>query len=94
MSITAAIVLFAVLWFLTLLVVLPLQMVTQGEAGEVVPGTHSSSPANVNVKRKVVVTTIAACVLWVIFYWVLTSGVITIRDIDFMGIMPPKTELN
>ena len=94
MSITAAVVLFAVLWFLTLLVVLPLRMVTQGEAGEVVPGTHSSSPANLDMRRKVLITSIVACVLWVILYAVLTSGMITIRDIDFMGIMPPPSEFD
>jgi hypothetical protein len=46
MGITSAIVLFAVIWFMTFLVVLPLGVQTQAEAGEIVPGTHGSSPAN------------------------------------------------
>ena len=61
MTITAAIVLFAVIWFLTLFVVLPIGLRTQGEDGEVVPGTPSSAPANPRLRRKFFwVTLIAA----------------------------------
>ena len=44
MGITAAIVVYAMLWFLTLFLVLPFRNRTQGEAGEVEPGTPSSAP--------------------------------------------------
>ena len=39
MNLTGGIVLYAVLWFLTLFVLLPIGQVSQAEAGEVVPGT-------------------------------------------------------
>ncbi len=52
MGITSAIVLFAVVWFLTFFIVLPLRLETQGDVGEVVPGTHESAPSGAVVGRK------------------------------------------
>lgn len=83
MGITSAIVLFAVIWFMVFLVVLPLGMQTQTEAGEVVPGTHGSAPANVNIKRKAKVTTLWAIGLWAVIAGVILSGWITVRDLDW-----------
>ena len=40
MSITSAMALFAVLWFLCMLLVLPFGVRSQGEAGEIAPGTQ------------------------------------------------------
>ena len=39
MTVISALVLFAMIWFVALLVALPIGLTTQGEAGEVVPGT-------------------------------------------------------
>jgi predicted secreted protein len=89
MTITAAIVLYSVIWFMTFFVVLPLRLVTQGEAGEVVPGTHRSAPADAQIKRKAKITTIWATVLFVIIAGVIVSGVITVRDLDWFGRMDP-----
>jgi predicted secreted protein len=87
MSITSAIVLFAVIWFMVLFVVLPLRMKTQGEAGEIVPGTHASAPADPQLKRKVKIVTLASFVLWVIIAGTILSGIISIRDIDWFNRM-------
>ena len=57
MSIMSAIVLYAMLWFLTLFIVLPLRTRTQGEAGDVVPGTHSSAPENAQMAKTARITT-------------------------------------
>lgn len=70
-------------------IVLPLRMTTQGEAGEVVPGTPSSAPVDPNLKRKVRITTLWAFVLWLLIGGTILSGVITVRDFDVMGRMPP-----
>ncbi len=87
MGITSAIVLFAVIWFLVLFVVLPLRLKTQGDVGEVVPGTHASAPADFQPKRVVRTVTIVAVILWAIIAGTILSGVITVRDIDFMNRM-------
>ena len=41
----SAAVVFAVVWFLTLFVVLPIGLRTQDEAGRIEPGTPASAPA-------------------------------------------------
>ncbi|MAC77718.1 MAG: hypothetical protein CML66_06600 [Rhodobacteraceae bacterium] len=89
MSITAAIVLFVVLWFLTFFVVLPLRLETQGEAGEIVPGTHAGAPAQHHLKKKAIITTVAAIVLWGIIATIILSGLITVRDFDWFHRLPP-----
>ena len=44
--IVSGLVLFAVIWFIALLVALPIGITTQEEAGEVVPGTPASAPVD------------------------------------------------
>lgn len=83
MSITGAIVLFAVIWFVTLLVALPIGLQTQGEAGEVAPGTPSSAPADPMIRKKLIWTTIVTLVIWIPLCAVILWGGISVRDIDF-----------
>ena len=45
MTITAAIVLFSVVWFLVFFCVLPVQFRSQADAGQVTPGTPRVLPA-------------------------------------------------
>ena len=94
MTITAALVLFAVCWFMTFFVVLPLRFKSQGDDGSVVPGTPRSAPSGFVVKRKAWITTIAATVIWLLLTAIILSGVITVRDFDFMGRMPPESTMN
>ncbi|SHI53678.1 DUF1467 family protein [Wenxinia saemankumensis] len=94
MTITAAAVLYAVCWWMTFLVVLPLRLETQGDRGEIVPGTHASAPENANIGRKAKVTTLWATGIWVVLAGIILSGWIGVRDIDWFGIMdPPRAEL-
>ncbi|SLN72413.1 DUF1467 family protein [Roseisalinus antarcticus] len=80
---TSALVLFAVIWFMVFFVVLPLRLTTQGEAGNVVPGTHKSAPADARIGRKARVTTVWALGIWVIVAGTILSGVIEVRDFDW-----------
>lgn len=91
MSITSAIVLYAVLWFLTFLVVIPIRLQTQGDVGEVVPGTHAGAPHNANLKLKAKITFGVAAILWLILWWIITFEIITVRDFDWMNRLPPET---
>jgi predicted secreted protein len=92
MTITAALVLYSVIWFMVFFVVLPLRLVTQGEAGEVVPGTPQSAPANAQIGRKARITTLWATALFVIIAGVILSGWITVRDLDWFGRMDPQEQ--
>lgn len=92
MTITSAIVLYAVLWFLTLLVVIPFRLETQGDLGKVVPGTQAGAPENHYLKTKAKITTAIAAVLWCIIAGIIHTGTITVRDFDFMNRLPPLEE--
>ncbi|MBT8411878.1 MAG: DUF1467 family protein, partial [Octadecabacter sp.] len=91
MGITSAIVLFAVVWFMTLFIVLPLRLETQGDAGEVVPGTHKSAPANINIGRKARITTYFAVPIWAVLATIILSGAISVRDFDWFDRMGPAS---
>lgn len=87
MSVTAAIVLFAVIWFVVMFVTLPIGLRSQGDEGEVVPGTHEGSPANFNLKRRMLMVTALTIVIWAVIAGIIISGTITVRDIDWFGRM-------
>jgi predicted secreted protein len=89
MTVTAAIVLFSVIWFMVFFVVLPLRLVTQGDVGEVVPGTHSSSPHDHMLGKKAVITTVVAVALWVGIAALVVWGPWGVRDLDWFGRMTP-----
>ena len=82
MGITSGLVLYAVIWFMTFLIVIPIRLKTQGDLGDVVPGTHAGSPEVHNLKRKALITTGVSIVLWIIIAGIIISGLITVRDID------------
>jgi predicted secreted protein len=84
---TSALVLFAVIWFMVFFIVLPLRLTTQGEDGEIVPGTHASAPADAQIKRKAKITTIWAVGLWIVIAGTILSGLITVRDLDWFDRM-------
>ncbi|WP_368344333.1 DUF1467 family protein [Pelagovum sp. HNIBRBA483] len=84
---TSALVLFAVIWFMVFFIVLPLRLTTQGEDGEIVPGTHASAPADAQIKRKAKITTIWAVGLWIVIAGTILSGLITVRDLDWFNRM-------
>lgn len=92
MGITSGIVLYAVLWFLTFLVAIPIRLQTQGDVGQIVPGTHASSPEVHNLKKKAIITTVAAAILWAVIATIIITGTITVRDFDWRNLMPPVAE--
>jgi predicted secreted protein len=83
MGITSSLVLLAVVWFMVFFVVLPLRLTTQGEAGDVVPGTHKSAPSDPQLKRKARITTVWALLIWAVLAGVIWSGLITVQDYDW-----------
>ena len=87
MSVTSAIVLFAVIWFLTFLIVIPFRIKTQGDLGAIVKGTQAGAPEVHNLRKKAIITTGASLVLWLVITLIILSEVITIQDIDFFGKM-------
>ncbi|WP_425043448.1 DUF1467 family protein [Primorskyibacter sp. S87] len=91
MSITSALVLYAVIWFMTFFVVLPIRIKTQGDLGEIVPGTHAGAPEHHHLKKKAIITTAVACVLWAIIAGIIVSGWISVHDFDWMNRLDPAS---
>ncbi|WP_298676910.1 DUF1467 family protein [uncultured Lentibacter sp.] len=87
MGITSAIVLYLVLWFVTFLTVIPFRLKTQGDVGEIVYGTQSGAPHEHGLRKKAKITTAIAAVLWAILFYIVTTGLITVRDIDMFDTM-------
>ncbi|KIC12284.1 hypothetical protein RA19_03325 [Leisingera sp. ANG-M1] len=90
MGVTSAIVLYAVIWFMTFLVVIPIRLETQGDKGDVMPGTHAGAPAKHFLKQKAWITTGVAAVLWAVICGIIISEVISVRDFDWMGMLPEQ----
>ena len=87
MTITAAFVLFAVTWFMVFFIVLPIRFQSQSEAGAVVAGTPKSAPAMEMVGKKAQITSLISVIVWGVLYLIITSGYITIDNMDVFGIM-------
>jgi len=88
MSITSGIVLFAIVWALVFYMVNPLWQVSQREAGKVVPGTPESAPVDPMLRKKAIITTVVAAILFALIYWVIEYKVITLDDLTW--IEPPR----
>ena len=84
MSITSAIVLYASIWAVVFFMVLPQGVVSQQEDGEIVPGTPASAPTDAKIKRKVLITTAAAAVVFAVVYWVISERIFTLEDISIL----------
>ena len=83
MNIVTGFVLFSIIWFLTLFVALPIGVRTQGETGEVVPGTPASAPTDAMIPRKMFWVTLVAVAIWSAVAAVIVWGGIGIEDIDW-----------
>lgn len=91
MAITSALVLFAIVWFLTLFIVLPLRLKTQADVGKVARGTPSSAPVDPQLKKRALIVTLITVVIWTILMTVVLSGVITVEDFDWFDHFDPPS---
>ncbi len=87
MTITAALVLFSVTWFMVFFCVLPLRFKSQADLGQVTPGTPASAPEDAMVGKKAKITTAIAAVVFAGLYAIITSGVITRDNMDVFHIL-------
>ena len=87
MSVTSAFVLFAVIWFLTFLIVIPFKIKTQGDMGVVLKGTQAGAPEVHDLRKKAIITTGISLILWLLITILIVSEIVTIEDIDLFGRM-------
>ena len=74
MSPFSAFVVYLMIWWVTLFGVLPLGVRGQAEEGDVVNGSEPGAPVQSNIKRKAIITTIIATIIWVIVCGIIISG--------------------
>jgi predicted secreted protein len=63
MPIYSMLAVYFIVWWLVLFMVLPFGVRTHAEEGDVVLGTTSSAPANLNLVRKMIITSIISAVI-------------------------------
>ncbi|QUJ76580.1 DUF1467 family protein [Sulfitobacter albidus] len=82
MGVTSALVLYAVCWFMTFLVILPIRVKTQGDLNDIVPGTHAGAPEHHHLGKKAIWTTVIAFLFWAIFVAIILSEIISVDDLE------------
>ena len=73
-----------IVWFLTLFMVLPFGVVSQDEAGDIVPGSTTSAPVQPRIGKKLLWTTLIALILYAALYYVLTSDLLVDLQLPFL----------
>jgi predicted secreted protein len=84
MPVTTALAIFFLIWWVVLFAVLPWGVRSQGEGGEVAPGTDPGAPAVPYLGRKLIWTTLVSLVIFAACYVVYTDRLVTIE-----GLMRP-----
>jgi predicted secreted protein len=83
MSWSLSLALYIVIWWTLLFAVLPFGVRTQGEDGNVVPGTPASAPSRMNIKRVIIATTLVSAVVFALVRFVIASQWI---KLDILGV--------
>jgi predicted secreted protein len=81
MQTSTAIAIYFLIWWITLFAVLPFGVRSQGEAGEVIPGSDPGAPAIPALGKKLIWTTIVATVVFAAFYFSYSRRLITLDDL-------------
>ncbi|MCI4661884.1 MAG: DUF1467 family protein [Neomegalonema sp.] len=83
-SVVGSIVLYAVMWWIVLLLILPRGVQSQGEAGSIEPGTPASAPARISIKRKLLWASLITLIPWAIINGLLFFEVFSLEDFSFL----------
>lgn len=86
MSLSLAIATYFIIWWTTLFAVLPFGLRTQGEGGDVVPGTPESAPIKPRMLRLFAINTVVSMVVFAMVYVLVRYDIIPIRAL----ISPPR----
>jgi predicted secreted protein len=91
MSLATAVAIYFLIWWTVLFAVLPWGVRSQHEGGSIPPGTDPGAPTVPRLKRKLVLTTIVAALVFAVWYAIYTYRLITIDDLArLLGAVPPR----
>jgi len=89
MSLATAIAIYFIIWWVVLFAVLPWGIRSQRESGDVIRGTDPGAPHIPRLASKFVYTTIIAAFVFMLWYALYTSRVISLDQIGRMfGVVP------
>ena len=84
MTISFAIAIYAIIWWIVLFAMLPIGVRSQGEEGEVTPGTDAGAPHRPQLLAKMLATTVVASIVFAVVYAIIVHKLITLDDIPFL----------
>jgi predicted secreted protein len=87
-SISTALAIYFVLWWVTLFVTLPFGVRSQHEEGESAPGTDPGAPIMARMGRKLIWTTIISGIIFAIGMWASQAGYLSIERLSKLMGMP------
>jgi predicted secreted protein len=86
-TLSSALAIYFVLWWVVLFTVLPFGVRSQEEHGEIVPGSDPGAPAAPRLVAKAIWTTIVSAVIFAVIYMVYTSRLVTVDELArWMGL--------
>ena len=84
MTLSFALAIYAIIWWIVLFAMLPIGVRTAEEAGETAsPGTAESAPLLPRLLPKMLATTVVATIVFAFVYAIVVHRVITLDDIPF-----------
>ena len=89
MSLSFAIAIYAIIWWIVLFAMLPIGVRTQAEEGEVSPGTPESAPHRPRLLPKMLATTVVASIVFAAVYAIIVYRVVTLDQIPFLPRFEP-----
>ncbi len=84
MDIAFGIVIYFVVWWISLFLVLPLWVKPQIEENAVIPGTATSAPVSAMMLKKLLLTTLLSATIFLTFYLLLSYDLLSIDSIPFL----------
>jgi predicted secreted protein len=89
MSLISIIAIYFVLWWIVLFAVLPFGVRNASETGsDVVEGHDTGAPVAPMLMKKAITTTIVSALIFAVFYWLVTSGNLSLDDLPIYRSMP------
>src|SRR5207253_8692229 len=87
-TISTAIAIYFVLWWVVLFVTLPFGVRSQHEDGEGAPGTDPGAPIMAKMGRKLIWTTLISAIIFAIGMWAYQAGYLSIERLSKLMGMP------
>jgi predicted secreted protein len=81
MSLTTALAIYFIVWWIVLFTVLPFGVRSQAESGEVVPGSDPGAPAVPRLRAKIIWTTIVASAVFALLDVIYTLKLVSLDDL-------------